>query len=144
HALISTCGQFLPHRIAFIAATQSTLHDQAATRDLLLAERVRRTREQSLDGIVSLGRGESVVPEDRVLGLVAIERLAEQRLLAAEGGVEAPRIDAHRLGQIDDRGALVALAPEQIERRVERFVHAEGAWSAAYGFGLVHFLASAK
>ena len=40
--------------------------------------------------------------EHVVLRLVAVERLAEQRLLAAEGGVEARRIDAHGFGQVGD------------------------------------------
>src|SRR5690606_22292044 len=36
----------------------------------------------------------------QLLALIEIERLAEELLLVAEGGVEARACDAHRLGQV--------------------------------------------
>jgi len=47
-----------------------------------------------------------------VAGLIQVQRLVEQFLLGAEGGVEAGLADAKRVGQIADRGALIATLPE--------------------------------
>src|SRR5258707_4970270 len=58
---------------------------------------------------------------------VAIEHLAEQLLLVAEGGIEARAVDAHGLGQIRQRRRLVTLAPEHVERTVQGFIDVEGA-----------------
>jgi hypothetical protein len=44
--------------------------------------------------------------------LVAGDGLAEEAALVAEGGVEAGRPDAHRLGERGDRGGLVPVLPE--------------------------------
>ena len=62
--------------------------------------------------------------------VVAIERFAEQRFLVAEGGVEARAVDAHGPGQIGERRALVAFAPEDLQGLVESFVDVEGARAA--------------
>src|SRR3546814_11418710 len=61
----------------------------------------------------------------QLLGLVEVKRLVEQRLLVAEGGIEAGFGDAHRLGQVGHRGAVIALGPEDVEGIDQRLVDAE-------------------
>src|SRR3546814_18602916 len=57
--------------------------------------------------------------------LIEVERLAEERFLVAEGGVEAGPCDPHRLGKIGQRGAFIALAPEHAQCRGERVADVE-------------------
>ena len=75
-------------------------------------------------------RGKRLVPEGRPQAPIAVERLAKQALLVAEGGIEARRIDAHGPGQVAKGRALIALAPKHFERPVERVVGIESAGAA--------------
>src|SRR3546814_15707527 len=61
----------------------------------------------------------------QLLGLVEVKRLVEQRLLVDEGGIEAGFGDAHRLGQVGHRGAVIALGPEDVEGIDKRLVDEE-------------------
>src|SRR5262245_14943966 len=75
-------------------------------------------------------RRERVVPVAPVLLDVALERLAEQFFLVAEGGVQAWGIDPHCLGQFGNGRTLVAIPPEHLQRMVERPVHIEFTWTS--------------
>jgi hypothetical protein len=75
--------------------------------------------------------GQRPVDEVPVPGVVAAQRLDEQLLLVAEGVVQAGRADAELGGQIAHRGRLVAAAPEQPDRLVQRGVPVERARSPA-------------
>ena len=63
--------------------------------------------------------------------LVEVERLAEQRLLVAERGVKARAGDPHRLGQVGQRRAFIALLPEDAQRLGQRMIDAKFARTAA-------------
>jgi hypothetical protein len=51
---------------------------------------------------------------------VAVECLAEEGFLVAEGGVEAGHVDAHGVGEGGEGGALVTVAPKKHQGGVER------------------------
>jgi len=59
------------------------------------------------------------------LTLIEIERLTEELFLIAECCVETRARDAHRVGQVRERGAFIALAPEKAQCRGQRIVDAE-------------------
>src|SRR3569623_245158 len=67
--------------------------------------------------------------------------LTKQRLLAAEGGIDARRSYPHCFGQVLQRGPLVASLPEQIHRLAQGDVPIEGARPAAscHPHGLLEF-----
>src|SRR5215470_7486041 len=74
------------------------------------------------------------------LRLVAVEGLAEQPFLVAERRIEARGIDPHRLGQVGQRRALIALVPEYLQGLIERLVHVEGAGAShRHNFTLLLF-----
>ncbi len=59
---------------------------------------------------------ESLADIGHFLMLVEIERLAEERFLIAEGGIETRPRDPHRFGEIGQRRAFITLAPEDVQR----------------------------
>jgi hypothetical protein len=59
--------------------------------------------------------GERRTGEGAIGRLVPGDGLAEEAALVAEGGVEAGRPDAHRLGERGDRGGLVPVLPEHVQ-----------------------------
>src|SRR5690606_39939637 len=69
---------------------------------------------------------------------VGLDRLGEQLLLVAEGGVEAAGADAPGGGEVAEGDRLVAALPEQADRGGQGGVAVEGAGAAARGGGLGH------
>jgi hypothetical protein len=108
--------KFLADRFGGLSARKRGLHREATPRVAPVGHDVDGAAQQALgDGArrrrvechTNIGR--------RPLG-IAVERLAKQSLLAAEGGIEAGTLDSHRLGEIRQHRTLVALAPEDQER----------------------------
>jgi len=60
------------------------------------------------------GLGEGVMDVGGGAGGIALEDLAEELTLIAEGGVEGGAVDTHGLGQVEERSPFVALAPEDV------------------------------
>lgn len=58
-----------------------------------------------------------------------LEHALEEPVLAAEGKIEARWRDPHRLGQIGQRRALIAVPPKEIGGRLYRFVDIEDPWT---------------
>ena len=124
-ACVSTRGQFFPNRIGGIATGQRTLDDETSTRSPWISQQVNRTAQKPLDHGASSWSAQSIIPKRGRALRVAIKRLAKKSLFVAERGVKAGAIDAHRLRQIRKRGALVTLAPEDVQSAVERKIDIE-------------------
>jgi hypothetical protein len=101
-------------------AGQRAPHQQTAWRITLLGQKIGALVQQVGNHAPRRRRSERFVPEARALLHVAVERPPEQSLLIAECGIEARRIDSHRLGQRSDGRTFVAIAPKNLERPVER------------------------
>src|SRR6267378_581201 len=96
-------------------------HQQAATRMTRAGELASGFPQHPVDGLLRSRRlvedlGHALVP----LLLIALDRLEEQLLLVAESRVQAGRIDVHRGGEVAHRRRLVAVAPENVDRALER------------------------
>src|SRR5713101_4581351 len=120
-------GQLAPDRIGRRAARERALHQEASLRVPRTAQLLDGPAQQRLDDGARGRLLESLADVGCRPIVVAIERLAEQRFLVAERGIEARAVDAHGPGQIRERRALVTFAPEDLQRLVESFVHVEGA-----------------
>src|SRR5690606_5248022 len=64
-------------------------------------------------------------------GTVEFHGLAEQRLLAAEGGIEARPVDTHRRREIAERRPFVAALPKDLHRPPQRRGSVERARAAS-------------
>lgn len=77
---------------------------------------------------------ERLVGVGEMMEAVVLEHALEEPLLAPEGEVEARRGDAHGLRELGQRGALVAVPPEEVRRQQHRLVDVEDA-GARHGLG---------
>lgn len=64
------------------------------------------------------------------IGIVAIERTQEERVLVAESGVKAATRELGRTKQIRERGGVIAARPEYIHRTFDSGVHVETSGAA--------------
>src|SRR6266446_1257202 len=101
-------------------------HQQAAARMTRAGELAGGLAQHPADGLLRRrrlveGLGQALAP----LLLVALDRLEEQLLLVAESRVEAGRVDAHGGGEIAHRRRFIAVAPENVDRALERRVAIE-------------------
>ena len=132
--------QFIPDLVRGLAARHRAAHEQAAARIAVFGQEIGAGVQQVLDHLACGRRRAGHVPEAGVPLDVAVNHLAEQTFLVAVGGIEARRIDTHRLGQVGDRGAFVAVAPEYLQGLVEGLVQIELSWAShCHGVGSFYF-----
>ena len=116
--------------LAALAGGQRTLHRQASVGAVGPGGALDRAVKHLLGHSPRGGLLQSSNAVARRAQRVALQRLAEQVLLVAEGGIHARPRDTHRLGQVGEGGALIPLAPEDLERALQRLVGVEAAGPA--------------
>ena len=115
--------------LALRAAGDGALDGEAASGVGRVGEHGERALEEGFEDCVRGGLGEGALDMGAGAVGVAVESLEEERLLVAEGGVEAGAVNAHRLGEVGERGAFVAFFPEDAHGGIERRILAEAAWA---------------
>src|SRR5262249_55134838 len=135
-ARVAAVGELFPGPLPPPAARQRPPPPQAARRILLLSGENCGRAPQKLNRPPRPRCRPRPRPQPGGLPHIAVERLAEEALLVAEGGIEARRVDAHGLGQVRDRGTFVTVAPEYLQRLIERGAQIELARASdCYHFG---------
>src|SRR5215217_2416118 len=137
-------------------AAQPVLREERPDRRVLRCAQERRQDNHAPSGLVSGGIGPRIgaqhVLHRRARGgrllqaagdvealgpVVELHRLPEEVLLAAEDGIEAGLVDAHRLDEVLDGRALVATGPEDAHGLDERLVTVEPSGPSHHGGGLL-------
>src|SRR5262249_23168585 len=81
--------------------------------------------EHPLGDVAGSWRAQHFFHPRRTFGRVPIERSLQKTFLVSKRCIEARRVDAHRLGQFRDGGALIAMSPEDLHRLIKRGIGVE-------------------
>src|SRR5437667_2670739 len=130
-------SQLLPDGIARLAAGKRTLHHEASPRIARICEQAGGPAQQPLNDVARRRLIQRLAQVGCRPIVVAVERLAEQGLLIAKGGIKARAVDSHGLGQIRQGRALESFAPKHPERALQRLIHVEGARTSHRRTGLL-------
>src|SRR6202035_5779994 len=114
-----------PPRPPPLAPRQCPGHDQAPACFVAVALHPDEPRENGLHHTPGARLAQGLGQERHGPRLVTVERLAEQLLLVAEGGVDAWPVNPHGPGELRERSPLVPARPEHVERPVQCLIHVE-------------------